>query len=229
MAIRNAGMQKPTLVYLRARGRAELIRLVCAEAGVEFAFHPVGFGTPPVDGRPTDFPALKASGTLPFEQVPVWEEPGGFTVAQSGAIANYLARTHGLRGKSAAEEAKIDEVLGGVDDLREELRRLARAAPAERAAVRAELLEKTAPRWLGYFERILRKNQGGVTFVAGDALSVADLSLWYVLEMLRDNGFGAALAETPALAAFAERIAARPRLAAYLGSALRPALQPLPT
>lgn len=82
------------LIYFAARGRAELIRLVLAEAGVDYQEHVVGKGTPPVDGRPTDFAALKATGTLPFDAVPVWEEPSGLRLAQSGAIANTATRTH---------------------------------------------------------------------------------------------------------------------------------------
>ena len=81
-------MPKPTLVYFAARGRAELIRLVLAEAGVDYQEHHVGHGTPPVQGRPTDFDTLKATPLLPFGAVPVWEEPDGFVLAQSGAIAS---------------------------------------------------------------------------------------------------------------------------------------------
>ena len=222
-------MTKPTLIYFAARGRAELIRLVLAEAGVEYQEHPVGRGTPPLDGRPTDFAALKASGALPFEAVPVWEEPGGLRLAQSAAIASHIGRGHGLRGKSAVEEARVDELLGAYDDVRLELRKLVTTAAGDRPALRAELLGSTLPRWLGYLDRLLKANGGGTGTFVGSSVTVADLALWYLFEMIRDNGFGAALDRYPALVAFAGRIAGRPRIAEYLKSPRRPPFTPLPT
>ena len=221
-------MSKPTLIYFAGRGRAEVIRLVLAEAGVEYREHVVGKGTAPVDGRPTDFAALKATGALPFEALPVWEEPDGFRLAQSAAIANHLARAHGLRGGSPVEEARCDEALGAVDDVRLELRKLYAVPAEQRAALRAELLAATLPRWLGHLDRLLARNGGGRGFIAGASLTVADLALWYLLEMIRDNGFGAALDCHPALVAHVERIASRPRLAAYLTGGRRPPFTPLP-
>ncbi|HZZ85528.1 MAG TPA: glutathione S-transferase family protein [Anaeromyxobacteraceae bacterium] len=222
-------MSKPTLIYFAGRGRAELIRLVLAEAGVDYQEHVVGKGTPPVEGRPTDFAELKATGTLPFDALPVWEEPGGLRLAQSGAIANHIARAHGLRGRNAVEEARCDELLGAVDDVRLELRKLATVAAEQRPALRAELASATLPRWLGYLDRLLRRNGEGAGYAVGASVTVADLALWYLLELLHDNGLGGALERCPALVAFAERIGSRPRIAAYLKSARRPAFVPLPT
>jgi len=222
-------MTKPTLIYFHARGRAELIRLVLAEAGLEYQEHPVGKGTPPVNGRPTDFAALKASGDLPFEAVPVWEEPGGFRLAQSLAIVNHLARTHGLGGRTPVETAQCDQWLGAVDDVRAELRKLASMEQDQRAAFRAELLSSTLPRWFARLDRLLRTNRDGAGFTVGEGLTVADLALYYLLELVRDNGMGAAIDRYPALVAFAQRIASRPRIAAYLASPKRPPFAPLPT
>jgi glutathione S-transferase len=222
-------MSKPTLIYFTARGRAELIRLVLAEAGVDYEERVVGHGTPPVDGRPTDLAALKATGTLPFDAVPVWEEPSGLRLAQSGAIANHIARTHGLRGKTAIEEAQCDQLLGAVDDVRLELRRLVTVVAEQRSALREELSSTTLPRWLGYLDRLLRNNGGGTGYVVGAAVTVADLALWYLLEMIRDYGLGGALERHPALVAFSQRVGNRPRIAEYLKSARRPPLMPLPT
>ena len=111
-------MSKPTLIYFTTRGRAEVIRLLLAETGVDFQEHPIGKGTPPLNGRPTDFAALRATGDLPFDAVPVWEEPSGFRLAQSAAIANHIARAHGLRGETALEEAQCDQLLGAFEDAR---------------------------------------------------------------------------------------------------------------
>lgn len=220
-------MPSPTLLYFPARGRAELIRLILAEAGAEFDEHHVGHGTPPAGGRPTDVAVLRAAGVLPFGAVPVWEEPGGFRLAQSLAIANHLARRHGLRGRTPEEEARCDELMGAVEDVRAELRKIYVAAPPERAALRAQLREKVLPRWLDDLERLLAPRLQATGFAAGGSLTVADLALWYLLETIRDNEL-APLQGYPALSAFFERISARPRIAAWRASPRRPAFQPLP-
>ena len=198
------------------------------EAGVEWDEHPVGHGTPPAGGRPTDIAVLKATGVLPFGAVPVWEEPGGFRLAQSLAIANHLARRHGLRGASAEEEARCDEVLCAIDDVRAELRKVHTAAPSERAEARRQLLEKVLPRWLGDLERLLAPRLQAGGFAVGAALTVADLALWYLLEMIRDNDLGAPLQACPELTALFGRIGARPRIATWVASPRRPAFVPLP-
>jgi len=222
-------MSKPTLFYFAARGRAELIRVVLAEAGVDYQEHPIGRGTPPLDGRPTDFDALKATPLLPFGAVPVWEEPDGFVLAQSAAIAHHLARAHGLGGKTLREAAQCEQMLGAYEDVRAELRKLATVAPEGRAAQREQLASQFLPRWFGYFDRLLRANRGGAGVLVGEALTVADLALFTLVELCQDNGFGGAVAAYPSLVAFAARIAQRPRIAEYLESPRRHPFVPLPS
>jgi glutathione S-transferase len=221
-------MTKPTLIYFNGRGRAELIRLVLAEAGADWQEHHVGRGTPPANGRPTDIGQLRESGVLPFGAVPVWEEPDGLRLAQSSAIANHLARRHGLAAVDPLEAARCDEVMGCVDDIRGELRKVQTASPEQRAAVRGELERVVLPRWLGDLERHLKPRLETTGFAAGGAIRLADLALWYLLEMVRDNGLGAPLETCPALSQFAGRVAARPGIARYVASPRRPAFAPLP-
>jgi glutathione S-transferase len=201
-------MTKPTLVYFAGRGRAEVIRLVLAEAGVEYDEQLVTM---------ENFPAMKKSGELPFGAVPAWRE-GDFTLAQSSAIANYLARQHGLYPKDAKAAAKCDEILGAVDDIRTELRKIQGATPEARPQVREQIKNEFLPRWFGYLERFL----GNKKFVTGEELTVADLALWYTLELIRDNHLGTAFAD------YMDRIAKRPGIAAYLASSKRYAFTPFP-
>jgi len=208
-------MAQPKLVYFATRGRAEVIRLACAEAGLQYEEE----NFDPKEG----FAALEASGRLPFQAVPVWEEEG-LRLAQSYAILNHVGRTHGLRGNNAREEALIDQALGAVEDVRTELRRLIAAPPEKRPEVRKELLETTLPKWFGMLEKLLGAN----AFVLGDRITVADLALWYLIEMAKDNGFGASLSACPKLQAFFERVAARPKIAAYQKSPRRHGLTKLP-
>jgi glutathione S-transferase len=221
-------MSKPTLIYFAARGRAELIRLLLAEAAVEYQEHPVGRGTPPQNGRPTDFQTLKGTPLLPFGAVPVWEEPDGFLLAQSGAIATHVARAHGLLGKTEREAAQCEQMLGAYDDVRAELRKLTSVPPEGRAALREELASAFLPRWFGYFDRLLRANPARSGFLVGASLTVADVALWYLIELCQENGFGAAAARFPALGAFATLVGQRPRIAEYVRSPRRHPFVPLP-
>ena len=213
-------MALPKLIYFRARGRGEVIRLALSEAGVEWQEENFS--------GPDEFAALKSSGRLPFLAVPVWEEDD-LRLAQSAAIANHIARTHGLYGKAPREAALIDQAIGAADDVRLEIRKIVTGDAAKRPEIRAELLTTTLPRWFAMLEKLLASHQDGKAFLVGDTISLADLHLWYVLEVAQDNGFGAALADAPKLRAFFDRIAKRPKIAPYLASARRPALQLLPT
>jgi glutathione S-transferase len=211
-------MALPKLLYFATRGRAEVTRLVLAETGVPYEEE--NFALP-------DFPALKKSGRLPFGAVPLWEEDG-LKLAQSVAIAAHVARAHGLYGKNPREVALIEQACGAVEDVRNEFRRISSAPAEKRPEIRAELTATALPRWFGQLERLLAANGGGDGFVVGDSLSVADLALWYCLEIAKDNGFGATLADCPKLSAFFDRIAARPKIAAYLKSPKRWPLTKLP-
>src|ERR1039457_663579 len=99
-------MTLPVLTYFSSRGRAEMIRLVCAEAQVAYTERHLGTYHP--KDKTPEFEALTATGVLPFDAVPRWEEPGGLRLAQSDAIARHVARTHGLYGKGPEEAARCD-------------------------------------------------------------------------------------------------------------------------
>ncbi len=52
----------------------------------------------------------------PFGQVPILEV-NGQKLAQSNAIARYLARQHGLAGKDDWEQAQTDMYIENINDL----------------------------------------------------------------------------------------------------------------
>jgi glutathione S-transferase len=221
-------MKLPTLVYFPVRGRAELIRFVLALAGVEYAEHPIVKDGPIQNGRPTDFAALKATGELPFDAAPVWEEPDGFRLAQSMAIVRYLGATHGLVGKDARDFARCDQMIGAHEDVRIELRKLFTQPAAERPGIAAHLEKEFLPRWMGFLDRQLAAHRDGTGFLVGDTATIGDLTLFYLLELLRDNRFDAVIEAHPRLVAFEKRVAALPRVAAYLASPKRFPAAPLP-
>ncbi|MDP3843143.1 MAG: glutathione S-transferase [Oxalobacteraceae bacterium] len=79
------------------------------------------------------------------------------------------------------------------------------------------------PKFLGYFERILARN-GGDGYLLGDALSYVDLSLFQIIAGLCHafpRTMKALAPAHPRLMALHRRVAARPRIAAYLASGRR--------
>ena len=85
-----------------------------------------------------------------------------------------------------------------------------------------DFLDNRAPKYLGYFERVLG-NSGG-EFLVGRRHSYVDLSMFQVIEGLcyafprAMSGFAGRL---PGLAGLRERVSSRPRLTLYLESAPR--------
>jgi glutathione S-transferase len=214
----------PTLTYFSSRGRAELIRLVCADAGLKYNERSLGVYHP-VDKTP-DFHALKATGVLAFGFVPLWEEEG-LRLAQTNAIVRHLARTNGLYGSSPLEAARCDMLFEGYEEVRLELRRIATAKPEDRAAVREELTTSVLPRWLSYFEALIAANGAG-TYLVGASASFADLAMFHLFESFRDNELVGLYDACPKLKANAVRVGERPGVAAYLASAARFPIQYLP-
>ena len=86
----------------------------------------------------------------------------------------------------------------------------------------ADFIRNRLPRFLGYFEEILRRNPGGA--LLGKKFSCADLSLFQMIAGLR-YAYPRAMARLerkhPQAVELHDRVASRPRIAAYLASARR--------
>jgi glutathione S-transferase len=84
-----------------------------------------------------------------------------------------------------------------------------------------DFLTSRAPKYLGYFEKVLIRNKAGSEYLIGTNLTYPDLSLFQAVAGLR-YAFPRAMAtlepKYPRVVALHERVAARPRIAAYLSS-----------
>lgn len=87
-----------------------------------------------------------------------------------------------------------------------------------------EFREKRVPKFLGYFERVLTRNPAGDAHLVGNAVTYADLSVFQIIAGLR-YAFPRLMkrveSDYPKLIALHDRIAAEPRIAAYLASERR--------
>jgi len=208
--------EKPTLSYFSSRGKAEGIRLVLAEAQVDYEEKHLGPFNPA--NQPQDFLDLKASGVLDFGSVPLWKE-GDFMLVQSYAIIRHIARKHGLYGSSIEEASLIDCLHDGLDDAKTPIANKIRSAtPETRATVFKEILTVDLPKWFKYFEQFITKH-GKDGFAVGSKISYVDISLYYLIDTFAENG--ASFESFPILKAHYEKIKTRPNIAAYINNPKR--------
>ena len=209
------------------QGRGEFARLALEEAGADY----IDVARTPQRGVPalTRFLEGKSDGRLPF--APPFLKAGKLVMAQTANILLWLAPRHDLVPKSQAvrlwahqlqltiadwlvEVHDAHHPIGGAfyyEDQKPESKRRAAHFTAERL-----------PKFLGYFERVLAREKGG--WLLGRAFSYADLSLFQMIAGLR-YAFPRAMerleAKYPRQVALHDRVASRPRIAAYLASKRR--------
>jgi len=209
------------------QGRGEFVRLALEDAGASY----VDVARTPQRGVPalTRFLDGKSGGCLPF--APPFLKAGKLVIAQTANILLWLAPRHDLAPKGEAarlwahqlqltiadwlvEAHDAHHPIGGAfyyEDQKPESKRRAAHFTAERL-----------PKFLGYFERVLAREKGD--WLLGKAFSYADLSLFQMIAGLR-YAFPRATqrleAKYPRQVALHDRVASRPRIAAYLASKRR--------
>ncbi|XP_052803818.1 glutathione S-transferase P 1-like [Mya arenaria] len=210
-----------TLVYWDVcPGRAEFLRLLFEEAGVLYT---------EVNDRDIIIKdVIKGEGGLYPHFAPPVIKKGKFSLSQTHVASRYLAGKFGLLPIDEEEAAHAEQVnLTCHDYIAEGRLAFHGIYPTGPYATQKEttqpyidrFLESRLPRWLQYFERLLKSKDDGKGFVVGKSLSYADLGLLHVLRATEAQFPAAWEAEdVPALKAFKKRIEARPKLAAYLTS-----------
>ena len=206
------------------QGRGEFVRLALEDAGAAY-----------VDV------ARKAGGTdkmIKLMQSPRLDHPpfappflraGKQTISQTPNILLFLGSRHGLAPKAEAGRLWVHQlqltiadwlveahdthhpIASGLyyEDQRKESKRRA-----------ADYLETRAPKYLGYFERLLADGK----YLTGARATYADLSLFQMVAGMR-YAFPKAMKRLerrhPRVVALHDRVQARPRLADYLASRRR--------
>nr|AYN44502.1 glutathione S-transferase S7 [Brachionus rotundiformis] len=192
---------KPTykFTYFDARLRGEFIRFILSYSGIEFEDNRV---------KPEDWPALKPQ--TPFGQVPVLEIKRGsevIEIAQSQAIARYLARKSGLNGMNSIETALIDMYGAQMGDLFDALGNAFNSNQTE------NFYKQVWPRNFQFFEDRLAKNGNG--FLVGRRLSWADIYLSQFTDFLGD-GREEMLKQFPLIKALDEKVRSIPGIANWI-------------
>jgi glutathione S-transferase len=88
----------------------------------------------------------------------------------------------------------------------------------------ADFRDNRLPKFLDYFEQILKRNPKGTDYLVSKSVSYVDLSLFQMIAGLRyalPRTMAKLQVKYPCIVALHDRVAARPRLAAYLASPRR--------
>jgi len=203
------------------QGRGEYVRLALEEAGADY-----------LDvARTRSVAAMMRmmednSGTPPF--APPFLKAGKTIIGQTANILFYLGPRLGLAPKAEASQLWLHQLQLTVADFVLEIHdthhplgsSLYYEDQRREAKKRAqEFWRERAPKYLGYFERLMGKSGGA--FLTGRKLSYVDLSLFQLVAGLRyafPKRMKAFERKIPELCELHDRIAARPNIAAYLAS-----------
>jgi glutathione S-transferase len=214
------------------QGRGEFVRLALEDAGaryVDVARLPEPQGGLAAMARVLDG---EVRGALPF--APPFVKVGRVVVSQTANILAFLAPRLGLVPDDEALRAEAQQIQLTIADLVDEAHdthhpiagSLYYEDQRREAERRAPLfVSERLPKYLGWLERVLERNrQSRGRWLVGRDCTYADLSAFQVVEGLR-YAFPHAMAgiepTVPRLMALRDRVAERPRIAAYLGSERR--------
>jgi glutathione S-transferase len=203
------------------QGRGEFVRLALEEAGAKYVdiWRTSGM-------RDADF------GTTP-SFAPPYLKDGKKIVGQTANILLYLGEKHGLAPKSETGRLWVHQIDLTVADLVVEAHDTHHPVGGDfyyedqklESLRRAKMFrESRIPKFLDWFETILSSNPKGDAHLVGGRISTADLSLFQAVEGLSyafPKAMKRELAKAPRVVALHDRVAARPRIKAYVASERR--------
>jgi glutathione S-transferase len=205
------------------QGRGEFVRLALEEAGASY----VDVARVSASGVPTMLKMMQATtGTPSF--APPFLKSGKLVIGQTANILQFLGTRHELSPATDAGRYWANELQLTISDLVAEIHDNHHPLGTslyyedQKAAARQrtdQFWTERAPKFLGYFERLLKGGTG--PYITRRAISHVDLSLFQIIEGLRyafPNRMLAFERKIPKLIALHDRVAERPNIAAYLAS-----------
>jgi glutathione S-transferase len=210
------------------QGRGEFVRLAFEDTGTPYrdvARLPESEG----GGVPAMLRVMKSAVHEPF--APPFLRVGELVIAQTANILAYLGPRLGLVPDDEASRFWANQLQLTIADASAEAHDTHHPIAVdlyyedqkpEARKRSASFVKERIPKYLGYFERVLERGDG--THLVGRQPSYVDLSAFQLLAGL-GYAFPKAMAQLeptlPRLVALRERVARRPRIAAYLASGRR--------
>jgi glutathione S-transferase len=210
------------------QGRGEFVRLALEDAGAEYvdvARRTSGMAamTRLMERRAVDHPPL----------APPFLKAGKLLIAQTANILFYLGprlalvpKNDSIRLWAHQLQLTIADWVAEAHDTHHPIASSLYYEDQKKESKRraADFIAERIPKYLGYFERILKRNAKSGGYLLGKNTAYVDLSLFQMIEGLR-YAFPRAMerleSKYPLAIALRDRVAARPRLAAYLASERR--------
>lgn len=193
------------LTYFKGRGRAETTRWMLAVNQITFVN--VAIETP------DQMAQLRASGRLPFDQMPLLEIDG-LRISQTTALVRSLARRGDLYGDGPEDALWCDMIAGVAADLAEPA--IVAAFEPSAAVANTKLRQRLAK----FGPRLEERLSGNGGFCAGRRLSFADVLLGEALTAFLELD-STILAGYPCLTRLQSEIVDLPGIRNYLASPQR--------
>ncbi|HYT56431.1 MAG TPA: glutathione S-transferase [Verrucomicrobiae bacterium] len=208
------------------QGRGEFVRLALEDAGADYV--DVARGAKRGMAAMMRFMENRSIARPPF--APPFLKAGELVIAQTANILLYLSPRLSLVPKTEPSRLWAHQLQLTIADWVSEVHDThhpiggglyyeEQKAEAKRRA--ADFTAERMPKYLGCFERILKRNPTGTEYLLGKKFSYVDLSMFQMIAGLR-YAFPRAMAglepKYQRLVALHDRVSTRPRLAAYLTS-----------
>ncbi|MBV8523008.1 MAG: glutathione S-transferase [Acetobacteraceae bacterium] len=210
------------------QGRGEFVRLALEEAGPSYVDVARESG-----GESAMMRLLKDERIEHPPFAPPFLKAGDLFIGQTATILAFLGERHGLAPADTAGRLWAEQLQLTIMDFLQEIHDTHHPIASglyyedQREAARrraADFLKFRAPKFMGYFERVLARNAVGKPHLIGADLTYPDLSLFQIVAGLR-YAFPKSMARLekhcPRVVAVHDHVAQRPRIAAYLSSSRR--------
>jgi glutathione S-transferase len=213
------------------QGRGEFVRLALEDAGAEY----VDVARKNADGMGIDalLEVMHSADSTRPPFAPPFLRDGDVLVAQTANILFYLAKQLALGPEDEAQRLWVHQldltIADFVVEIHDTHHPIGGGYYYEEQMPEADrrsrvFLKERLPKFLGYFERVLRNNRSSDGALSNQRICTADLGLFQVIAGLR-YAFPVAMAEAdkryPRLIALHDAVALRPNIAAYLRSERR--------
>lgn len=210
------------------QGRGEFVRLTLEEAGADY----IDVARQP-GGEAEMMRLLDGEAIARPSFAPPFLKAGPLLIGQTANILLYLGGQLGLAPAAEAGRLWAHQLQLTIADLVDEAHDTHHPIAGslyyedqrkEALARAADFRRSRMPKYLGYFERVLSRNNSRGGHLVGARLSYPDLSLFQIVAGLRyafPNAMAGLEPKYPRVVALHDRIAARPRIAAYIDSERR--------
>lgn len=207
-------MTKPIELYYWPTPNGWKIPIALEEMGLEYNVHLIDINK----GDQFDPAFLKIS---PNNRIPAIVDPEGpdgepISIFESGAILQYLARKTGkFCGTTERQRIEVDQWLmwqiGGVGPMAGQAHHFLKYAPKMKPAQDLPYAKERYKSEVSRLYGVLDRQLEGRDYVAGD-YSIADMALWGWVSLWEGQQHN--IATTPNVAAWLERVGARPAVIA---------------